>query len=124
LSATEAIVPRPEKQTELTLTQAVTPGNYTLVADDGKWISSFSVNMPPGESELARVAPERIEELLGPGAVLPVGYGTSLREALQGHWKQPLELFPWLMILVLLALAVENLLANRFYRREAPSQEA
>jgi hypothetical protein len=124
LSATEAIVPRPEKQAELTLTQAVTPGNYRLVADDGKWISSFSVNMPPEESQLTRVAPERIEELLGPGAILPVGHGTSLREALQGHWKQPLELFPWLMIVVLLVLAVENLLANRFYRRETQPQEA
>jgi hypothetical protein len=123
LSATEAIVPRPEKQAELTLAQPVMPGNYSLVGDDGKWISSFSVNLPPEESQLARIAPERIEELLGPGGVLSVGHGTSLREALQGHWKQPLELFPWLMIVVLLALAVENLLANRFYRRESPSQE-
>jgi hypothetical protein len=31
------------------------------------------------------------------------------------------ELFPWLMILLLIALAVENLLANRFYRREEPT---
>src|SRR5439155_25515902 len=104
---------------ELTLTQAITPGNYTLVGDDGKWTSSFSINPPPEESQLARIAPERIEELFAAGAVLPVGHGTNLREALQGHWKQPLELFPWLMIVVLLALAVENLLANRFYRREA-----
>jgi hypothetical protein len=118
LSATEAIVPRVQKQAELTVTQAVTPGNYMLVGDDGKWIASFSVNLPPEESQLARIPPERIEELFGPGAVLPLGHGTSLREALQGHWKQPLELFPWLMIVVLLALAVENFLANRFYRRE------
>jgi hypothetical protein len=118
LSATEAIVTRVEKQAELTLAQAVAPGNYTLVGDDGKWVSSFSVNVPSEESQLARIAPERIEELLGPGAVLAIGHGANLREALQGHWKQPLELFPWLMILVLLALAVENLLANRFYRRE------
>jgi hypothetical protein len=45
----------------------------------------------------------------------------SLREALQGHWSQPVELFPWLMILLLLVLAVENLLANRFYR-QAPAE--
>src|SRR5262249_7962355 len=52
LSATEAIVPRVEKQAELTLTQAAEPGNYTLVGDDGKWIASFSVNVPPEESQL------------------------------------------------------------------------
>jgi hypothetical protein len=123
LSATEAIVPRPEKQSELTITQAVTPGNYTLVGDDGKWTSHFSVNLPPEESQLTRIPPGAIEELFGPGAVLPVGQGSSLREALQGRWKQPLELFPWLMILLLLVLAVENLLANRFYRRQAIDEE-
>ena len=31
--------------------------------------------------------------------------------------KQPLDLFPWLLIAVLLLLAVEGLVANRFYRR-------
>ena len=122
LSATEAIVPRAEKQVELNLPQAVMPGNYTLVGANGKWTSSFSVNLPPEESQLARIASEQIEELFGAGAVLSVGHGANLREALQGRWKQPLELFPWLMILVLLALAIENLLANRFYRRE-PDQE-
>jgi hypothetical protein len=122
LSATEAIVARADGQTEVNLPQAVTPGNYTLVGDDGKWVSSFSVNSPPEESQLARVATEQIDELFGSGAVLSVGHGTSLHEALQGHWKQPLELFPWLMILVLLALAIENLLANRFYGREKLSE--
>jgi hypothetical protein len=122
VSAAEAIVPRTEKQVDLTLPQAVTPGNYTLVGDDGRWISSFSVNVSPEESQLGRIPPERIEELFDAGAVLSVGHGISLREALQGRWKQPLELFGWLMILVLLALAIENLLANRFYRRE-PDQE-
>lgn len=123
LSATEAIVPRAEKQTEVTLTQASAPGNYSLIGDDGKWRFRFSINVPPQESQLTRIAPESIEELFGPGAILTVGHGTSLREALQGRWKQPLELFPWLMILVLLALAVENFLANRFYRREPIAEE-
>jgi hypothetical protein len=30
-----------------------------------------------------------------------------------------LELLPWLMVGLLLVLAVENLLANKFYRRES-----
>ena len=49
----------------------------------------------------------------------PIGHGINLHEALQGRWRQPLELFPWLMIFVLLVLVVENLLANKFYRRPA-----
>jgi len=47
----------------------------------------------------------------------------DLSEALQNHWSQPVELLPTLMILLLLVLAVENLLANKFYRREPESKE-
>jgi hypothetical protein len=123
LSATESIVPRAEDQAELLLAQPVTPGNYTLLGGaDEKPAAWFSVNAPAGESQLTRVPVDQIEAVLGEGSVLPVGRSTSLRDALQGHWGQPLELFPWLMIFLLLVLAVENLLANKFYRRE-PQQE-
>lgn len=116
IAGTDAIVPRTESQNELVLTQAVKPGNYTLTGESGTRTASFSVNVPPEECQLDKVSAEAIEALLGSGALLPVGHNTNLREALQGHWGQPLELLPWLMIAVLLALALENLLANRFYR--------
>ena len=32
------------------------------------------------------------------------------------NWDEPMDLFPWLMIGLLFLLALENLLANRFYR--------
>jgi hypothetical protein len=121
-SATESLVPRTENQGELTLNQAVTPGNYTLLGGDGRRTTAFSMNVPPGEAVLARVPVEAIEGLLGEGAVVPVGHSTSLRDAMQGRWGQPLELFPWLMLALLVFLAVENLLANRFYRR-APQED-
>ncbi len=121
LSTSESTVVRLEGQSELALRQAVTPGNYRLHEGD-KILANFSVNVPPEESQLEpRVPPEQIEELLGPKALLAVGHGSNLREALQGRFNQPLELFPWLMIGILLVLAVENLLANKFYRRE-PSE--
>jgi hypothetical protein len=118
LSATEAVVTRADNKSDLAVTQAVTPGNYKLLAES-KEIASFSVNVPPDESQLTQVSTEQIEELLGAGSVLPLGHGINLHEALQGRWRQPLELFPWLMIFVLLVLVVENLLANKFYRRPA-----
>jgi uncharacterized membrane protein len=122
LDSGEAIVPRGENQGELRITQAVVPGNYTLGRTDGKQAACFSLNVPPEECQLGRVPPDQIEALLGAGAVLPVGHSSSLRDALQGHWGQPVELLPWLMILVLVVLAVEGLLASRFYR-EAESGE-
>ncbi|TMQ32900.1 MAG: hypothetical protein E6K70_16025 [Planctomycetota bacterium] len=118
INAAESVVPRAEGQGELSLTQPVMPGNYTLRGAEGDWRTQFSVNMPPEESQLSRVPPEQIEQLLGPKCILPIGQGANFREVLQGHWSQPIELFPWIMIMVLLALAVENLLANKFYRRE------
>jgi hypothetical protein len=51
-----------------------------------------------------------------------IDHKTSLSDALQNHWSQPIELLPLLMIIILLVLAVESLLANKFYRQE-PSKE-
>ena len=122
LSATDRLVPRADAQGDLSLAQAVTPGNYKLVSAENNWSTSFSVNVPAEESQLTRVPAEQIEELLGKGAVLPVGQCANFREVLQSHWSQPVELFPWLMILLLLALAIENLLANKFYRRDSQEE--
>jgi hypothetical protein len=33
---------------------------------------------------------------------------------------QPVDLFPWLLIAVLMLLVLEGLVANRFYRRVRP----
>jgi hypothetical protein len=122
ISGTDAVVTRAENQSELNLPQAVTPGNFHLLSGDASRTASFSVNLPPDECLLARAGDEPIEAVLGKDAVLPLGHNRALSEALQGHWGQPVELFPWLMILVLIGLAVENLLANRFYRNEPPTE--
>jgi hypothetical protein len=66
---------------------------------------------------------EQIEALLGEGSVVPIGRNTSLRDRLQERGGRPLELMPWLLIALLLFLAVEALLANRFYRQPAPAEE-
>ncbi|OAI45880.1 hypothetical protein AYO44_02475 [Planctomycetaceae bacterium SCGC AG-212-F19] len=119
LTGQAGLIARAESQNELKLNQAVSAGNYTVVDTGNKWRTGFSVNVPPEESNLNQVPPEQIEALLGPKAVLPVGHNINFRDALQGHWSQPVELLPYLMIGLLLFLAVENLLANKFYRRPA-----
>jgi hypothetical protein len=111
------LIARSEGQNELRLGQAVLPGNYTLASGDDKWKTGFSLNVPSEECRLTPVPSAQIEALFGPDSVLPIGHNINFREALQGHWNQPVELLPWLMVLLLLVLAVENLLANKFYRR-------
>jgi hypothetical protein len=102
-------------QNEVQIARAAEPGNYTLRNDEGKVVAWFSVNLPAEESDLARVGKDSVEAVLGPDAVLALGAHTDLREALQGHISEPLELLPVLMLALLVFLAVEGLLANRFY---------
>ena len=117
------VIPRAKGENELRITQAVQPGNYSVFdPTTERRIASFSLNPPPEESQLDRVPVEQIEALLGAGSVLAVERGSTLADAVQSHWLQPLELFPWLMILVLVVLAVENLLANKFYKRQTPEE--
>jgi hypothetical protein len=122
LTQAEANVPAEEGQTRLAVNQAVTPGNFTVLSK-GQSFAGFSLNVRPEENDLERVPVEDVEAALGKDSVLPVGRTASLRDALQGHWAPPLELLPALMIAVLLGLAVESLLANKFYRRSAPAPE-
>jgi hypothetical protein len=115
-------VPREKGQNQLLITQAVQPGNYTIVDNNGTRVAAFSLNVRPEESLLDRVPIAEIESLMGPGSVVAVEGNVSLRDVLEGRWQQPRELFTGLMILVLLVLAVENLLSNRFYRRTAEDE--
>ena len=57
-----------------------------------------------------------IESLFGQDAILAAERKANIRDVFQKHWSEPLDLFPLLMVLVI--LAVENLLANKFYRRD------
>ena len=102
LAGAAVAIPRPTKQGELRINQAVVPGQFTLLGGDGKWTTGFSMNVPSGECNLNQMPAERIEALFGPGSLLPMGPKMSLKNALQDHWSQPVELFPWLMILVTL----------------------
>jgi hypothetical protein len=107
-----------EEQTAVQFPQAVAPGNYAVEDMEQRPLALFSVNMPPEESSLEQVPAEQIEALFGPQSVVPINYRTNLFEAISGHWRQPLELFPLLMVALLLLLALENLLSNKFYRRD------
>ncbi len=100
------------------------PGNYTLFGIDPainktEALYKFSIDVRGEESDLTRVAKEEIEIALGDGVLVPIDRRTSLLEALGPTWDEPVELLPWLLIALLLFLAFENLLANKFYRQQA-----
>ncbi len=125
----DATLTRQPEQRELTITRATSPGNFLVLAvpDDQQGVqrvAAFSMNPRPDEYRLDRVPVEQIEALLGAGSVLPVGRAASLRDRLQERGGRPLELMPWLLIALLVFLALESLLANRFYRQPAPDEPA
>ena len=53
-----------------------------------------------------------------PGSVTPADKERKIRDILSGKFSTPIELFPFLMILLLLFLAFENLLSNKFYKQK------
>jgi hypothetical protein len=110
-------------QQTITLPEANRPGNY-LVADPtgALWSRSFSVNLPAAETQLAHDRPnvDDLKRFFGPEGVTQPGeekdLTTLVKDAL-GLSPQS-ELLPYLMLLILLILAAENYLANRFYKPE------
>jgi hypothetical protein len=117
LSGPDSIVARGEKQLEVRLGQARTAGNYQLGTADGSWKTGFSVNAAADEFQLVpRVPVEALAEVFGADCVLKPGE-SPLSGKLDQHFQQPIELFPWLMLALLLLFALENVLANRFYRK-------
>ena len=94
-------------------------GNYAVTGVDGEKeekLGQFSINIAGEESDLSRVPMSEVEALLGKDAVVPQDRKTALLDTLKDRMDEPMELFPWLMLLFLFFLALENLLANKFYR--------
>lgn len=117
----EATLDRPADQNELRIRATVnSAGNFMITGGKGEWVGGYSLNPLGVESSLERVPVEEVEALLGQGSVLPVGKEMKLADAIRSSGNQPVELFPLLMVGLLLVLTVENLLANRFYRKAPP----
>lgn len=114
----------PEAALTVSRERTMNAGNFTIRAQDKAWVDRFSLNANPAESSLDRLEPEAIETLFGEGTVIAPEKELKLGEVLERRFNQPVNLFPWLMIALLLLFALEGLLANRFYRKPpAPAEE-
>ncbi|MCS6863647.1 MAG: BatA and WFA domain-containing protein [Gemmataceae bacterium] len=123
ITGKDALILPGSDQLELTIGPPKTnlPGNFLLsvTTDDRRvlWRDGFSVNVPAEESHLQKVPLEAIEELVGPERVFAIERQSTLRDWLNVALGQPIDLFPWLLIAVLILFVVEGLAANRFYRQ-------
>lgn len=108
-----------EQHLEIVAPQSVGQFSVKAFSQDGRESEmGFSVNPPSRESELTALETKDLETIFGKdGYMLAENRGELekfTRIAHVGH-----EIFPWLMVLILIIVTAENFLANTFYR-ESP----
>lgn len=124
----------PDKKTSDRLTPTGTDSSLVIVAPQqiGQWTVSasgdegagetlgFSVNPPASESRFVPLEPADLNKLFGGKD----GYALAVDQKSLGDMqildRVGRELFPWLIIVIMMVVTAENLLANRFYRESQP----
>jgi hypothetical protein len=109
--------PLDEKQQSIVVTSSDVPGNYRLQAGgEGPGpAAGFSVNLPADVTRLERVGRDELKATFGDVEFrLARGRDEIDRSVAAGRVGH--ELFPYLMVLVVIVLACEQVLSNRFYQ--------
>src|SRR6185369_12000819 len=109
-----------QKTGTITITTTTAVGNYMLRAGGSeKGVRrGFSVNVPAADTDLTRLEREEFAELLGKDRFkLSRGRDEIERDVNLGRTGR--EMYPLLIFLVAIALGLESVLANKFYRRDA-----
>ena len=106
------VFPRPERA-----------GNYRIEVrkENRREFIGFSVNLQTGESRLERVSRDEVAAAFPPGSVVFASSREELARAF-GELRAGREVFPYLALVLLVILAAEGYLANRFYRRQPRSR--
>jgi hypothetical protein len=109
--------PPGEAGDSIAVTSTEMPGNYRLQAGGGKEEVDlgFSVNFPPSVSRLNRAGQSDLKAIFGETPFRLARSRDEIdRSVSAGRVGQ--ELFPYLIMLVVLVLACEMVLSNRFYQ--------
>jgi len=110
-------IPVDEKQNVISVTSTELPGNYRLQAGGAAEGSDlgFSVNLPPDVSRLEQVSPEQLKTVFGETPFRLAHNRDEIdRSVSAGRVGQ--ELFPYLIVLLAVILACEQVVSNRFYQ--------
>ena len=96
-------------------------GQWTVLAKDAENHQSrlgFSLNAPRSESQFTPLKSEELDTIFGKDGYVLAEDARALQASVS-QARVGTELFPWLMMLILALVTLENLLANTFYR-ESP----
>jgi hypothetical protein len=90
------------------------PGNYTLRSGgSGGFRGGFTANLDAASTDIRRLEPEAVEELLGERVRIARTDREIVRDINLG--RVGTELFGWLIVLVAVVMAGDWMVANRFY---------
>ncbi|HEX3658556.1 MAG TPA: VWA domain-containing protein [Pirellulales bacterium] len=103
-------------QNSVIVTATEMPGNYQVKAGGQQGVDlGFSINLPVEATQLSRIGEPELDAVFGSLHVRPARSDEQIEREVQtgrtGH-----ELFPLLILGLVAILALEHLLANRFYR--------
>ncbi len=89
------------------------PGQYRL--KQGLHVRGFSVNLEPVDTQLDRIITEQLDQLLGADRY-QVARDQDEIQRQQGTTRRGREFYPLLILMMVVILAVEFLMSNRFYQ--------
>ena len=100
-------------------------GQYSVEgsADKAKRMG-FSLNAPTAESQVIPLKPDNLVGLFGGKDRFQVADDPASLERAQSKGRYGVELFPYVMFLILGLVTAENLLANKFHRESAGATAA
>ncbi|WP_169977043.1 BatA domain-containing protein [Tautonia rosea] len=84
----------------------------------------FSINPRPEEANFRPLQTDELNTLLGDPETFALADSPDAIDRVQRTARVGREIFPWLMILILVLLTAENYLANRFHREHATASPA
>ncbi len=91
------------------------------VGDGGPIVRGFAVNLPAETTDLTRADSDRLDEVLGADRYR-LAQSRDQIEREQGESRVGREFYSFLLIALAVLLALEHLLANRFYRAEKTAE--
>lgn len=104
---------------ELTLVETTQPGHYRVLDADPQsdFAVGFSVNFPAEESQLQKVSRDHLNEMFGEERYR-VTHDLEELERIVNVGRLGEELFPQVLVLVIVFFCAEHLVSNRFYEAD------
>ncbi len=91
------------------------PGQFRLKGVEDPVLRGFSANLPESATDLKRIERDELDGILGPERYQIAAQRNEIQRQ-QGTTRRGQEFYPMLLLMMLVVMAMEYLMSNRFYR--------